>query len=200
MVRKNDPGTLLRNSDNKIPSKSALRRLGASLYTSDLAEHQSKLEFYATSIRDEVAFLIAQRIEGQAESESYPRSDTLVKSESRAIPVVASIESYSPRLLPVDYITENDEPDYDEPDYDEPDYDEPDYDESDNGEPDNGEPDNGEPDNGESDHDEARQAMELVMNYFRHHPSGMAPQEYITFGKLRERIELTKLAGRERKV
>lgn len=52
---------------------STLKRLVVSLCTSDLAEYQSKLEFYAISIRDEVAYLIAQRIEGQAESESQSK-------------------------------------------------------------------------------------------------------------------------------
>lgn len=40
--------------------------------------------------------------------------------------------------------------------------------------------------------DEARRALELVMNYFQHQPSGLAAQEYITMGKLMERLELAK--------
>ncbi|KAF7712784.1 HTH Psq-type DNA-binding domain-containing protein [Penicillium ucsense] len=37
---------------------------------------------------------------------------------------------------------------------------------------------------------EARQALELVMNYFQRQPAGLAAQEYITIGKLMERLEL----------
>ena len=37
---------------------------------------------------------------------------------------------------------------------------------------------------------EARQALELVMNYFEHQPAGLAAQEYVTIGKLMERLEL----------
>lgn len=40
--------------------------------------------------------------------------------------------------------------------------------------------------------DEARRALELVMNYFQHQPSGLAAQEYVTIGKLMERLELAK--------
>jgi hypothetical protein len=43
--------------------------------------------------------------------------------------------------------------------------------------------------------DEARQALELVMNYFQHQPSGLAAQEYVTIGKLMERLELAKSQG-----
>lgn len=40
--------------------------------------------------------------------------------------------------------------------------------------------------------DEARKALELVMTYFQQQPSGLAAQEYITIGKLMERLELAK--------
>lgn len=40
--------------------------------------------------------------------------------------------------------------------------------------------------------DEARRALELVMNYFQQQPSGLAAQEYVTIGKLMERLELAK--------
>jgi hypothetical protein len=40
--------------------------------------------------------------------------------------------------------------------------------------------------------DEARQALELVMNYFQHQPAGLQAQEYVTIGKLMERLELAK--------
>ncbi|KAJ5586980.1 uncharacterized protein N7459_002745 [Penicillium hispanicum] len=40
--------------------------------------------------------------------------------------------------------------------------------------------------------DEARRALELVMNYFQHQPAGLAAQEYVTIGKLMERLELVK--------
>ena len=40
--------------------------------------------------------------------------------------------------------------------------------------------------------DEARRALELVMNYFQHQPAGLAAQEYVTIGKLMERLELAK--------
>jgi hypothetical protein len=40
--------------------------------------------------------------------------------------------------------------------------------------------------------DEARRALELVINYFDHQPSGLAAQEYMTIGKLMERLELAK--------
>lgn len=40
--------------------------------------------------------------------------------------------------------------------------------------------------------DEARRALELVMNYFQHQPSGLAAQEYVTIGKLMERLDLAK--------
>ncbi|KAJ5629232.1 hypothetical protein N7528_002889 [Penicillium herquei] len=43
--------------------------------------------------------------------------------------------------------------------------------------------------------DEARQALELVMNYFQQQPSGLAAQEYVTIGKLMERLELAKSQG-----
>lgn len=38
--------------------------------------------------------------------------------------------------------------------------------------------------------DEARKALELVMNYFQNQPSGLGVQEYVTIGKLMERLEL----------
>lgn len=40
--------------------------------------------------------------------------------------------------------------------------------------------------------DEARRALELVMNYFQQQPSGLPAQEYITIGKLMQRLELAK--------
>jgi hypothetical protein len=40
--------------------------------------------------------------------------------------------------------------------------------------------------------DEARRALELVMNYFEHQPTGLGAQEYVTIGKLMERLELAK--------
>ncbi|CAG8172303.1 unnamed protein product [Penicillium nalgiovense] len=40
--------------------------------------------------------------------------------------------------------------------------------------------------------DEARRALELVINYFDHQPAGLAAQEYMTIGKLMERLELAK--------
>lgn len=40
--------------------------------------------------------------------------------------------------------------------------------------------------------DEARKALELVMHYFEHQPSGLGAQEYVTIGKLMERLELAK--------
>lgn len=40
--------------------------------------------------------------------------------------------------------------------------------------------------------DEARRALELVINYFDHQPSGLAAQEYMTIGKLMERLDLAK--------
>ncbi|KAI9931863.1 hypothetical protein ASPWEDRAFT_169297 [Aspergillus wentii DTO 134E9] len=40
--------------------------------------------------------------------------------------------------------------------------------------------------------DEARNALELVMNYFQHQPTGLGAQEYVTIGKLMERLELAK--------
>jgi hypothetical protein len=41
--------------------------------------------------------------------------------------------------------------------------------------------------------DEARKALELVMSYFEHQPSGLGAQEYVTIGKLMERLELAKI-------
>lgn len=40
--------------------------------------------------------------------------------------------------------------------------------------------------------DEARRALELVMNYFQHQPTGLGAQEYVTIGKLMERLDLAK--------
>jgi hypothetical protein len=40
--------------------------------------------------------------------------------------------------------------------------------------------------------DEARSALELVMNYFQHQPAGLAAQEFVTIGKLMERLELAR--------
>ncbi|KAJ5625535.1 hypothetical protein N7510_001844 [Penicillium lagena] len=40
--------------------------------------------------------------------------------------------------------------------------------------------------------DEARRALELVMNYFQQQPAGLQAQEYFTIGKLMERLELAK--------
>jgi hypothetical protein len=38
--------------------------------------------------------------------------------------------------------------------------------------------------------DEARRALELVMSYFQNQPTGLGPQEYISIGKLMEKLEL----------
>ncbi|KAJ5774363.1 DNA binding HTH domain Psq-type [Penicillium paradoxum] len=40
--------------------------------------------------------------------------------------------------------------------------------------------------------DEARRALELVINYFGHQPSGLAAQDYMTIGKLMERLDIAK--------
>lgn len=40
--------------------------------------------------------------------------------------------------------------------------------------------------------DEARKALELVMSYFEQQPTGLGAQEYVTIGKLMERLELAK--------
>ncbi|EIT72711.1 Tc5 transposase DNA-binding domain-containing protein [Aspergillus flavus] len=40
--------------------------------------------------------------------------------------------------------------------------------------------------------DEARRALELVMNYFEHQPTGLGAQDYLTIGGLMERLELAK--------
>ncbi|PLN84410.1 hypothetical protein BDW42DRAFT_39635 [Aspergillus taichungensis] len=40
--------------------------------------------------------------------------------------------------------------------------------------------------------DEARKALELVMSYFEQQPTGLGAQEYLTIGKLMERLELAK--------
>lgn len=39
---------------------------------------------------------------------------------------------------------------------------------------------------------EARQALELVMNYFQHQPSGLGAQDYMTISKLMQRLEIVK--------
>ncbi|EEH39376.1 hypothetical protein PAAG_08645 [Paracoccidioides lutzii Pb01] len=39
-------------------------------------------------------------------------------------------------------------------------------------------------------HDEARRALELVVNYFNNQPAGLGAQEYLTIGKLMEKLEL----------
>lgn len=38
--------------------------------------------------------------------------------------------------------------------------------------------------------DEARRALEVLMTFFQHQPSGVDPQEYITMGKLMEKLKL----------
>lgn len=38
--------------------------------------------------------------------------------------------------------------------------------------------------------DEARRALELVMNYFQQQPTGLAPQDCVAIGKLMERLEI----------
>lgn len=38
--------------------------------------------------------------------------------------------------------------------------------------------------------DEARRALEVLMTFFKHQPSGVDPQEYITMGKLMEKLKL----------
>lgn len=38
--------------------------------------------------------------------------------------------------------------------------------------------------------DEARRALEVLMSFFQHQPSGVDPQEYITMGKLMEKLKL----------
>lgn len=43
--------------------------------------------------------------------------------------------------------------------------------------------------------DEARKALELVLNYFQNQPSGLAVQDYITIGKLMEKLELAQNQG-----
>ncbi|KAJ5678202.1 uncharacterized protein N7477_003835 [Penicillium maclennaniae] len=40
--------------------------------------------------------------------------------------------------------------------------------------------------------DEVRSALELVMTYFQHQPAGLEAQEFISIGKLMERLELAK--------
>lgn len=40
--------------------------------------------------------------------------------------------------------------------------------------------------------DEARRALEVIMDYFQSQPTGLAALEYVTIGKLMERLELTK--------
>lgn len=38
--------------------------------------------------------------------------------------------------------------------------------------------------------DEARRALELVVDYFRNQPSGLVPQDYVMIGKLVEKLEI----------
>lgn len=38
--------------------------------------------------------------------------------------------------------------------------------------------------------DEARRALEVLMTFFKHQPGGVDPQEYITMGKLMEKLKL----------
>ncbi|KAJ5085817.1 hypothetical protein N7532_010588 [Penicillium argentinense] len=40
--------------------------------------------------------------------------------------------------------------------------------------------------------EQCRDALELVMSFFQNQPAGLAPQEYVTIGKLMERLELGK--------
>jgi hypothetical protein len=40
--------------------------------------------------------------------------------------------------------------------------------------------------------DEARRALELVINYFDHQPTSLGAHEYLTMGKLMERLDLTR--------
>lgn len=40
--------------------------------------------------------------------------------------------------------------------------------------------------------DEARRALELVVSYFEHQPTGLGAQEFVTIGKLMERLELAR--------
>ncbi|KAL4871559.1 hypothetical protein BDV12DRAFT_24126 [Aspergillus spectabilis] len=40
--------------------------------------------------------------------------------------------------------------------------------------------------------DEARKALEVVMSYFEHQTAGLGTQDYVTIGKLMERLELAK--------
>lgn len=40
--------------------------------------------------------------------------------------------------------------------------------------------------------DEARRALELVWNYFQNQPSGLAPQECMTIGKLMEKLDIAR--------
>ncbi|EEQ83739.2 uncharacterized protein BDCG_00544 [Blastomyces dermatitidis ER-3] len=39
-------------------------------------------------------------------------------------------------------------------------------------------------------HDEARRALELVLNYFNSQPTGLVAQDYVTIGKLMQKLEL----------
>ncbi|RLL96635.1 hypothetical protein CFD26_104367 [Aspergillus turcosus] len=41
--------------------------------------------------------------------------------------------------------------------------------------------------------DEARRALELVVSYFEKQPTGLLPQEFVTIGKLMERLELARV-------
>ena len=40
--------------------------------------------------------------------------------------------------------------------------------------------------------DEARRALQLIVNYFQHQTTDLYPQEYVTIGKLMERLDLVK--------
>lgn len=40
--------------------------------------------------------------------------------------------------------------------------------------------------------DEARRALQLIVNYFQHQTTDLYPQEYVTIGKLMERFDLVK--------
>lgn len=40
--------------------------------------------------------------------------------------------------------------------------------------------------------DKARQALQLIVNYFQHQTTELYPQKYVTIGKLMERLDLVK--------
>lgn len=56
--------------------------------------------------------------------------------------------------------------------------------------PPNGGPSGGLASSGTPSQDEARRALEVLMTFFKHQPSGVDPQEYITMGKLMEKLKL----------